>query len=139
MEDLVIYQTANTLGVSCLVTKSIFEFVGDSRPENVKIFFDPILQWLNDYANFIKSIPEAKAQIILVNYKLDYFNSSSAKYIIEIIKKIEKINLETNISFIQQWFYEIGDDDSKQVAEEFTKMTHAKLVLLEVENLKKSK
>lgn len=136
MENLVISQTANTLGVSCLITNSIFEFAGDSRPENVKIFFDPILQWLNDYGNFITSISETKTQTILVNYKLDYFNSSSAKYIIEIIKKIETINLETKISFIQQWFYEIGDEDSKQVAEEFTKMTHAKLILLEVESLK---
>ena len=63
---------------------SIFRIEGNSTPENGKEFFEPVLNWLNEYSK--KPNPETK-----FIFDLDYFNISSSKAILFMLYKLLEI------------------------------------------------
>ena len=63
---------------------SIFRIEGNSTPENGKEFFEPVLNWLNEYSK--KPNPETK-----FIFDLDYFNISSSKAFLFILYKLLEI------------------------------------------------
>ena len=61
-----------------------FELSGRSIPENAVDFYRPIYQWLDEY---VKSPPNHTT----LNVKLEYFNTSSSKCLLDVFKKVEFI------------------------------------------------
>lgn len=61
---------------------AIFEISGRSLPENVNIFFAPVFEWILAYFN--DPLPETVFSI-----NLEYFNSSTAKKMVELLLIIE--------------------------------------------------
>lgn len=119
MEILNLELTDNTPKIILDHTKHELEFEGDSRPEDVQKFFKPVMSWLDDYESFIKS----NSGITLnANFKLEYFNSSSAKYIMDIILKLGDIKKNANISLNINWYYDEMDEDMLDAGEEFEDM-----------------
>ncbi len=53
MEKLTIAPTLNTPGVTLDPVGNKFELKGESRPENVRSFYLPILEWLEKFATEI--------------------------------------------------------------------------------------
>lgn len=108
--------------------KHVFEVSGESKPEDVKSFYEPVLGWLDALRNYLKAY-EDKAQEnhkrkIRLKFRMNYFNSSSAKYLFDIIQKMEEINKychNTNVKII--WLYHPGDTDMLESGEEFKSMT----------------
>jgi hypothetical protein len=98
---------------------------GSSRPENVRDFYYPIIETLQNYFDSIvkdqKLIAESKEKPFKFNFKLDYFNSSSAKFISDILT-IVKDYYEKGIQFKVYWYFDEGDDDMKEVGEDFADM-----------------
>jgi hypothetical protein len=87
-----------------------FEISGKSHPENVREFFRPILEWLDQY--FIE-IKEKENIQIEFNLNYSYMNSASYKYIIVLLKKMKEFyNQGIKIEFV--WHYEEDDDDMKE-------------------------
>lgn len=126
MNNLILEKTDNTPGVVLDFTKRTIEFTGDSRPENAKLFFDPIFNWISEYSCHIYFLTkESNSEIKTnVNFKLEYFNSSSAKYIVEIIKAFNKAETENPKAKITiNWNYDKDDDDLRDSGAEFVKMT----------------
>ncbi|MBI9055400.1 MAG: DUF1987 domain-containing protein [Bacteroidales bacterium] len=79
-----------------------FEIKGNSLPENTNNFFEPVLNWID---NYIKS-PNKSTHLIC---DFEYFNSSSAKMIYNIFLELEKIKESGNAIKIT-WHYTNGDD-----------------------------
>ncbi|MDY6800378.1 MAG: DUF1987 domain-containing protein [Bacteroidota bacterium] len=106
-------------------SKKLFEMKGNSRPENVRDFYYPIIETLRNYFDSIvkdqKSINDSEEKPFKFNFKLDYFNSSSAKFISDILI-IVKDYYEKGIQFKVYWYFEDGDDDMKEVGEDFADM-----------------
>ena len=50
----------------------VMEFQGRSLPENAKEIFTPVFEWMNNYS-------ENPAQTTDINFKLEYFNTTSSK------------------------------------------------------------
>ncbi|MBC7694485.1 MAG: DUF1987 domain-containing protein [Burkholderiales bacterium] len=126
MENLIIQGTDSTPGIILDKQKHYIEFTGDSRPENVKMFFEPVLNWISEYMNHIYffSNESSKKINIIVDFKFEYFNSSSAKYIIDIINALTKIkSTNKNVDLCLNWCYEEDDDDIKDAGQEFVKIT----------------
>lgn len=129
MNSLIIGATQITPEINFNTEKKIFVISGESRPENVKDFFEPILKWLNDYF----SIADAKEKH-LFQIKLEYFNSSSAKYLLTILKKIGNyFNEGYNINI--DWYFESDDDDMKEAGEQMSEMTKLPFNFIEVDKL----
>ncbi|MDD2565176.1 MAG: DUF1987 domain-containing protein, partial [Salinivirgaceae bacterium] len=80
-----------------------FEFTGKSLPEDVKAFYGPVLDWLDGY------IAEPNPETI-VNFKMDYFNSASAKQIMDIMTCFEKVHLK-GLKVLIRWYFYDDDED----------------------------
>ena len=81
MEAYRFNKTKTTPHISFDPATGIFEIKGESRPENVRTFFEPILLWIEDFFNHVKTNGINNINPIILTIQLGYFNSSSAKFI----------------------------------------------------------
>ena len=110
MEAIKRDQTDDTPYINFDPEGNVFEISGRSLPEDASKFYDPIHSWLNEY---IKSPNNST----ILNMKLDYFNSASARKIVEILFILENIqNLEKDIKVI--WHYYKEDEVMEARGEE---------------------
>ena len=80
-----------------------FEISGESRPEDAGKLYGLILSWLEEY--------------------LSYFNTVSAKYVLEILRLLHLYYSEG--SHIQVlWYYKAKDEDMKESGEEFARLVN---------------
>lgn len=124
MEPLIIEETEITPKVIFHPKENKYEISGESRPESVREFFQPILEWIDNYSKEIKTFDEQakKAQTITIHFKLEYFNSSSAKYFLDIIKSILSGFYANGIEVKIFWHFEEGDEDMQEAGEELSHM-----------------
>jgi len=122
MKPLVIEGTDVTPEIVFNPENCLFEISGCSRPEDVRDFYYPVLNWLEKCKN---KILEQKAKYeekpITFNFKFSYFNSSSAKFIFDIITEINTFYLE-GINIKIYWCFDEGDDDMKEAGEDLSEM-----------------
>lgn len=122
MEKLIIEHTLNSPRVILDPEKNIFEFSGESRPENVRNFYIPILEWLDKFATELSGQdPSNRTMPREFSFNLEYFNSTSAKFILDIYKILSKLHSEGN-SILVKWHYEEDDVDMLEVGMEMSRM-----------------
>jgi hypothetical protein len=112
MKALLIERTDETPEVRLDPEAGIFEFVGNSYPENSTKFYTPVLTWLRDFLN---------AQLVMpmtVDFNFDYFNTSSAKYILEILRLVQEHN-ENGNEVLVRWHYFEDDTDMQEAGEDY--------------------
>ncbi|MCI5054469.1 MAG: DUF1987 domain-containing protein, partial [Flavobacteriales bacterium] len=61
-----------------------FEISGESRPEDVRKFYEPVLSWMDDFNGYLGQVTAGGQKAVVFNFIFEYFNSSSAKYIMDI-------------------------------------------------------
>lgn len=81
--------------------ENIFEIGGKSLPENSIEFYTPIKEWFLEY---LKQ-PNKETHFVC---KFEYFNSSSARRILEILVLLKSISLTENKIKVS-WYHEKGD------------------------------
>jgi hypothetical protein len=107
MKPLTIEAAIDTPEIIFDPATNIFSMSGISHPENAKEFYEEILDWLDE---FYQEIGEKKGQKIIVDLNFKYINSSSYKYLREIMKKVANIKRNgVNIEVI--WNYQEDDED----------------------------
>ncbi len=106
-------------------TKGLIEIEGRSIPENSIEFYNPLINWLDEYA---KS-PQSKTEI---NIRLEYFNTSSSKCILDVFKKLETIH-ENDNSVIVNWYYEEDDEDMLEAGEDYQSILKIPFKMIEIE------
>jgi len=102
MKSLIIDATEFTPGISFDPDNQPFEIKGVSRPENASEFYEPVVEWLNNYV--INPSEETT-----INFAFDYFNTSSLKYFLIILSKFKEI-AEKGYQVIINWYYNEEDD-----------------------------
>ena len=111
MEKIIREATDETPKVILDVESGEFEFSGKSLPEDVTQFFNPILDWFDNYG----VSPSAETKVV---FKMDYFNTASSKLILDILMKLEEINEEHGGIQID-WYYREDDEDMEEAGEEY--------------------
>lgn len=107
MENLEIHATTDTPHVFCDSEGEIL-MTGRSLPEDPLKVFDQIFKWAEEFTK-----PN-----LLINFKLEYFNTASSKQIFNLIKIFVE---NPHVKDIQiKWYYEEGDYDSKETGEHFS-------------------
>jgi hypothetical protein len=99
-------------GMSLNSAEGKIELYGRSIPENAIAVYKPIMNWLENYA----VEPRKKTTL---NFKIEFFNTSSSKFILQILKKLEDLynqGFEVEIN----WFY--NDEDIKDLAEDYEEL-----------------
>lgn len=111
MEIINIKGTEDTPSVLLDKDKGIFEISGRSLPEDVTLFYQPVLDWIDAYA----SEPNDKTDVM---FKLEYFNTASSKVLLDVLLKFEEINDEHGNVTIK-WHYHEDEEDMKEAGEEY--------------------
>jgi hypothetical protein len=120
MEKLIIEPTVNSPRVQLDHENNLFGFSGESRPENVRNFYLPVLDWLEEFsAELAKN--KTKTPLIF-DFNFEYFNSTSAKYILDIFKSLYAI-YEMGNEVLIRWHYEEDDEDMYEVGMEMSRMS----------------
>ena len=87
------------------------EFSGKSIPENSANLYEPVMEWID---NYIESPAENTTFVV----KLEYFNTSSSKYLLEIFRRFEEL-FKTGKKVAVQWYYELEDEDMQESGDDF--------------------
>lgn len=88
----------------------IFEISGRSLPEDSAEFYQPVLDWLDEY----KEQSNDNTEFVV---KLEYFNTASSKLILDVLSQLEDID---NASVV--WYYHEDDEDMQEAGEEFSEL-----------------
>ena len=84
---------------------------GVSMPEDAVVFYEPIMNWL-------RAKPFIKGRSVDVHFRLDYFNTSSAKVLLEMFLQLDELYRKGyQLNLI--WEFEAGDEQLREVGEEF--------------------
>lgn len=122
LEPLKIEPTHKTPKVYFDPEKNVFELSGRSIPEDSVGFYKKILDWIDEYG----AQPNAKTEF---KFELEYFNTSSSKNILELLKKLEKIFQDGNDVRIL-WYYDEDDEDMEETGEDYQALLSVPLDLI---------
>ena len=111
METIKIQGTEDTPKIILDADNEVMEISGRSLPEDVSAFYEPVLNWLNEYSEN----PNKKT---IFNFKLTYFNTASSKLLLDILMKLEEMH-ENGNDILIRWHYPEDDEDMEEAGEEY--------------------
>ncbi len=114
MESFAAFATEITPKVELDKEKGIFLIEGKSLPEDVKVFYSPIIEWFDRY------IQEPNPETI-ITLDFEYFNTASSKMILIILSKIREIQKHGNRVSVM-WKYPQYDVELEEAGEEFSEL-----------------
>ena len=115
MERLEILATETTPQVVLDKEKGEF-FIGEkSLPENAIEFYRPILEWLEEYY-------ENPNEETIFKFKLEYYNTSTAKQFARIFLMLERLHLEGKSKVEIHWYYSKDDMDMQHSGKRYEKL-----------------
>ena len=126
MKPLVIEATIDSPQVNLDKDKNIFEIKGKSLPENVNIFYQPIIDWFTEY--FKQPNNET-----LIDFKFDYINTASSKTILSLLLVVEEA-VKNGANVKVRWFYEEDDEDMKDIGEEYADIIQVPFEIIQISN-----
>ena len=133
MEPLIIGATDKTPGIILDPYTDHFEILGNSRPENVSEFYYPVINWLNEFEKEVldkKVIKFNKKHPLNFSLKMNYFNSSSAKFLYDVMSELVKFHKKGHIIRIL-WHFEEKDEDMQYAGEEMSELLEVPFQFIE--------
>lgn len=132
MRKLIIERTSISPEVVLDPEKNVFLISGESRPHDVREFYGPILSWLEEYGNHLLKQEDLTEPFIFC-FDFAYFNSSSAKMILDLCKYL--VSLSTRgINIKIKWYHEKEDGDMLEVGKEMSRIVKFPFEYIESEN-----
>ena len=110
MEILNLEGTEDTPKIIFDKNNGIFEISGRSLPEDSAEFYQPVLEWIGEYAG----APNGETEFV---FKLEYFNTASSKMILDVMYALEDID-GIKIS----WYFHEDDEDMEEAGQEFSEL-----------------
>ncbi|WP_421872076.1 DUF1987 domain-containing protein [Marinoscillum sp.] len=102
--------------------KGRLEITGMSSPDNSMAVYQPLLKILNAI--------KATRGGIKADFKLSMFNTSSAKCIFDILKRLKALE-DQGLRIVINWHYEEEDDDMLECGEDFQDLLDAQFNFIE--------
>ena len=91
--------------------KGEFLLWGRSIPHNAELVFTPLMDWLEEY--LLNPAP-----ITRLEFNLDYFNTSTQKYLAELFRKLDRL-YKTGSEVQIIWSYDQDDEDMRLIGDQF--------------------
>ncbi|HNX84004.1 MAG: DUF1987 domain-containing protein [Bacteroidales bacterium] len=124
MEPIIIEGTPKTPSIKFDTQDGVFEIKGRSIPENSVEFYKPLNEWLDQYM-------QTPLDKTVVNIRLEYFNTSSSKCILDVFKRLEAIHRSKHDVEIN-WFYEEDDEDMLEAGEDYDSIIKVPFKMIEI-------
>jgi len=115
MENLQLEKTSKTPAVSFDAEKGKLEIEGRSKPDNAKEFYIPLVKWIERYSQY----PKDKTQVTLY---YTYYNTATAKYILDILRNIDDLLYKKGHQVSIQWQYDDDDEDVEMDGKDYNEM-----------------
>ena len=133
------YLQATELSPEILFSPAQGKFLikGNSRPEDVRELYWPVIEWLNSYLDYLSEGSNNKyndSNPLTFEFDLEYFNSSSAKFFYDIVMTIRKFP-GANIPVRILWKYEEEDTDMKEAGEDLAILAEIEFEYIQKEDL----
>lgn len=100
MNNLFLPNESYTPYISLNQNSGIFEIKGESHMEYPHQFYQPILNWLNEFIRKKKSL-------VQFDFRMRYYNTGSSRVFFEIFELLDKIKVPVTIN----WYAERRDTD----------------------------
>lgn len=124
MEPYVLSPTDKTPAVRFDTAAGTLEITGCSIHENADRFFKPLLDQVESYC-------AQPARKTVVRLGLTYFNSSSAKYVLDLLKLLDEVHMTGQGSVLLEWTYEEGDLDMQEAGQDYKALLEMPVKLIE--------
>jgi hypothetical protein len=124
MKELVIEKTVKTPYVNFDSQSGILKIIGRSIPENPEDFYSKLFDWVNEY---FKS-PQDET---LINVQLEYINSGSSKFILDLFHLIQDYKIKGNSCKIN-WYYEEDDEAVLELGKHYQTIIDVPFKLVEI-------
>ncbi len=129
METLKIAATERSPEVDFDFKRGILSLRGESYPEDASAVFGPIFEALERF------LPMAGAREIRIDFDLTYFNSSSAKALMNMFQMLDHA-AANGARIVVSWFFAPDDDTMKEFGEDFSEdLEHVTFNLVAVETV----
>ncbi|MBX2869760.1 MAG: DUF1987 domain-containing protein [Acidiferrobacterales bacterium] len=112
MDTIELPATSRTPAVWFNFDEHRLKLTGESYPEDVTSFYNPLFDALD---NYLKNLSGGSCRF---DFQLVYFNSSSAKAIMMLMEKLEESAALGNKIDVH-WFYDPDDGTMEELGEEF--------------------
>ena len=132
MDSLIIEATEDSPKILFDTASNRFIISGESRPENAGKFYTPVINWIVKFEERLawrKNEMKDETPLVCV-FKLDYFNSTSAKYIMDILLVLKKF-VDEGYKVSVEWHYDKRDDDMLDAGNEFADTVDMKFDFIE--------
>lgn len=116
MRTLDIPAGKSTPDISYNPEQNKLSIIGSSLPENVYIFYKPVIDWLEEFS--ASPVLEPAMRIIL---KIQYYNSGTIRFLAEILNGLGKLR-DKGLHFSVDWHYETDDDIIREAGEELAEI-----------------
>lgn len=105
MENFSYKGNFNNPDVNLDAGKGIIEIKGKSIQEHTTEFYQPILEWIENYL-------QNPAEETNINLQMGYYNSSSKKYLLDLLEKFGPLHKSgKKVAF--NWYYNEEDDEEE--------------------------
>ncbi|MDM8551838.1 DUF1987 domain-containing protein [Desulfobacterales bacterium HSG2] len=113
MDNLLIKPTKYTPLIKFDSDRHVLEIKGESYPDNIFEFYEPVLDWVKAY---LKELSEN--QMVTVVIELIYYNSNSAKILTNFFDMLQNAVIQEK-NIVIHWYYDKENDMALEYGEEF--------------------
>ena len=123
---LTVASTPNTPTIEFDSANGVLTIAGKSIAEDSQEFYRPLIEALKEYK--IKPCLQTT-----VNLKLVYFNTSSSKSILDVLRLLESLKSDSEVTI--NWYYEKEDEDMLEVGEDYSEIVNIPFSMVEEDSL----
>jgi len=142
LKPLIIEGNKTTPSIYFDATQGIIEIKGRSTihmlsiPISAAEFYQPLLDWLDQYRWLDQSLRKPLKQINVI-VRCEYFNTCSGIDLLLIFKKLEAIHKQNN-QVVINWFYPEEDEDMLEAGEDYASIIRVPFKMISYKGVKDS-
>jgi DNA-binding ferritin-like protein (Dps family) len=115
MDNMTITATRSCPAVDFKAESGELEIRGESYPEHALKFYEPVLQWIQEYL-------ETCSQPVILTVDMVYFNSSSSKILMSLFDMLEEAAANGKKVTVR-WLHHVENEVALECGEEFKEET----------------
>jgi hypothetical protein len=120
MNNFIHHATETTPDIYFSPEENRFEIKGKSAPEDVRRVYYPVVEWMTSFVARVKEKNQyTDSKPLVFKIDLEYFNSSSAKFLFDIFNQLKDLNTG-GVPVIIEWYYDAEDTDLREAGEDLS-------------------
>ena len=118
MRSLILEGTVSSPQIELVPDENRFSFSGRSAPEDVRGIYYPVLDWMDEFiASIRENNPFSSDNPLIFRFDFEYFNSSSAKFLYDIIYRLRQL-YDSGVPVTIIWYHDEEDTDLRDAGED---------------------